>query len=386
MSKIRQKVSISKIIIKVCNKCNFNCPYCYMFKHADQSYKNKPAIISSSTIQEIIIKAGNYLKKYNLNNQEIIFHGGEPLLLGYDKLKHLFSEFSKLQNNFPEIKLAIQSNTSLVNKQVAELLNTYKVSCGTSLDGYPQLQQKIKTKAGAETYPLIVKGIKWLQEHAPDYFAGVLCVIDLEAEPLRIYNHFLDLGLKKMDFLFPMRNHLLPLGYNQENNDYFKWLKPIFDQWLEDDDDTVDIRLFSTIIKLLASQKISDIKLSHSALDTITIDTDGSIQLVDDLRICGDNFTDLNLNIYKDEIDQYFKHPRIIKLLEAENNPAAKCQQCDYLYICGNGVNVFSYGSDQTFNWPSIYCNDLLSLYKYIEQEIGEIIENEISLAEKNSD
>jgi uncharacterized protein len=69
------------IVLKLTERCNINCSYCYYFNGLDQSFKSRPAKIS----QDTIVSVGNFLKQgaKDLNLKEIVvgFHGGEPLLI-----------------------------------------------------------------------------------------------------------------------------------------------------------------------------------------------------------------------------------------------------------------------------------------------------------------
>ena len=62
------------IILKPTEECNFRCKYCY---HADTHYQKGK--MSIDLFEEIIQKAFS-----SYNNIQLIFHGGEPLLMGYE--------------------------------------------------------------------------------------------------------------------------------------------------------------------------------------------------------------------------------------------------------------------------------------------------------------
>lgn len=69
------------VVLKFTERCNLNCSYCYYFNGMDQSFKERPALLSIDTA----IKVVNFLKtgiiEMNIKYLSISIHGGEPLLM-----------------------------------------------------------------------------------------------------------------------------------------------------------------------------------------------------------------------------------------------------------------------------------------------------------------
>ena len=112
--------------------------------------------------------------------------------------------------------------------------------------------------------------------------------------------------------------------------------------------------------------------IRHSGLDMLTIDTDGSIQLVDDLRICGDGFVELGLNVQKNKLVDFFDHSKVKALHQSEVNLPEQCVSCDYLNICGSGGHAFRHTGKDTYDAPSIYCRETIQLIEHIKASIYE--------------
>ncbi|EKD55948.1 MAG: radical SAM protein [uncultured bacterium] len=378
---------LSSIIIKVTNICNFVCPYCYMFQAVDSSYKNRPKIMPKIVIMQLVNKLDKYLHTFQIDNMNLIIHGGEPLLMGKKGLIFLLNQLDKLRKKYQTI-ISLQSNGSLIDKEFVNIFTDYRISVGISLDGYPEIQNKAKTKSGKPTYELIVRGIQLLLEKLDKkYFSGLMSVIDLNGDPIKIYRHFTQgLGIKKMDFLLPLRNHKFPFDYIASDMKIFNWLKPIFDQYLADDNDEIEIRIFNSIMELLLGAQTPMCTIRHSALDILTIETNGNIELVDDLRICGEDFTNIGLNIANNDIEEFFDSKRVLQLLDAEQNLPTKCLECKHFDICGSGGHAFRFGLDGTYNYPSIYCEETKALIGYIEQNIFEEEDIDQDTKDSNND
>ena len=70
-----------EIILKLSERCNLYCTYCYFFNRGDQSYKDNPPVISQFTIESLILFIKNACVQYPLKKVIFDFHGGEPLLM-----------------------------------------------------------------------------------------------------------------------------------------------------------------------------------------------------------------------------------------------------------------------------------------------------------------
>src|ERR1022692_2932270 len=69
-------------LLKVASRCNLACDYCYMYEHADQSWRNQPHLFSPDTCAAVACRIGEYVAGRQLRHVSVVFHGGEPLLFG----------------------------------------------------------------------------------------------------------------------------------------------------------------------------------------------------------------------------------------------------------------------------------------------------------------
>lgn len=117
------------ILLKPTEECNFRCKYCY---HSDTGF-----VKGRMTIQmfEEIIKKTTVC----YDNINITFHGGEPLLMGYDFYQQALSIIDKNKLPGQSWRLAIQTNGFLLNEEYCELFKKYDVSPSISFDGPKEL-------------------------------------------------------------------------------------------------------------------------------------------------------------------------------------------------------------------------------------------------------
>jgi uncharacterized protein len=240
-----------------------------------------------------------------------------------------------------------------------------------SLDGYPQIQNLRPLKSGGSSHEAIIKGLNKLSLLPQSKFKGILCVMDLRANPQEVYDHFLSLGIRRMDFLFPLRNHANNQGYADGMTHYYEWLAPIVTRYFEDDSDSIEIRLIDSIVELLIGSDSPMCAIEGSAIDMLTVDTDGSIQLIDDLRAISDGYVDLGLNIKTHKLSAFFDTDKVKDLYSAETHLPPRCMTCKWLRVCGSGGHAFRW-TGNNYSRPSIYCRDICNLIKLVASHIYE--------------
>lgn len=106
--------------------CNLGCAYCFQRPTYDHpgggDLRFDMEAIKASTL-EMVRKTGN---------NEIVLHGGEPLLTPIEVLEEFIAW---AVNN--GLRVAVQSNGSLITERHIELFKRYGVQVGISCDGFP---------------------------------------------------------------------------------------------------------------------------------------------------------------------------------------------------------------------------------------------------------
>lgn len=108
------------IILKLTDRCNNDCQYCY-----DKTNRNRFGDIDR-TVLDHLIQLINMEDKVNL-----VFHGGEPLLYGYEAFNDLVHTLKNLNT---EVTMSVQTNGLLLDDKWAYLFLADNISCSTSVD------------------------------------------------------------------------------------------------------------------------------------------------------------------------------------------------------------------------------------------------------------
>ena len=359
---------ISAYIVKVTAFCNLNCTYCYVFNLDDKSFRGRPKVMPLETLGQSARRIVSMAKEQCVGEVSIIFHGGEPLLAGYDWFRRAIGCFLQAAGSDLIFHFAVQTNAVTLDEEWVELFREYSMSVSVSLDGPPEVNDKARINhSGHGSYDAVVKGLKLVQDEP--FFGGLLCVIDSSVNGLEVYRHFRDLGVRRMDFLFPHEHNWdhPPVGHQDPcATPYADYLIPIFDEWWSEDDPTIDIRTFKTLLGYLIGNKAGVDALGGNPVTFAVIETEGSIEPLDVLRACGDGMTQLGLNVHRDEISALSRRRLYQEAIKGQEGLCEACTACPLHDICGAGYLPHRFSAESGFRNPSVYCRDLWKLISHI--------------------
>lgn len=359
------------LIVKVASRCNLNCTYCYMYNMGDESYKIQPKFMSLEIVKSMFIRIKNHCIKNNLNKFLIVFHGGEPLLCDIDFYKNFINIQKEILPKNIIIDYAMQTNGVLLTYELANELKALQIQVGISLDGTEISNNKNRIyHNGNGSYKEILKGFEILKETFGNDYANCLCVINTDENPEFVYNHFKKIGASNVHFLFQDYNYLTA---NVDNVPKVgDWLSQMYNIWYNDEDeDKPSLRPLTDLISLMFDfNRFSEI-FGKGYNDVLVIETNGSIETVDTLKICGDKFTKTTFNVQNDNLDEIYKNSELAKLYyNAHHELCEKCQRCPIESICGGGFLGHRYSKEKEFDNPSVYCKEIIKIISHIQNRV----------------
>lgn len=375
-------IQVDTVLIKVSSRCNINCSYCYVYNMGDDSWEDMPNFISRETIAAI---AAN-LEKVKTSQTKpfaVVLHGGEPLLLGFQRLNYLLRQ---LRAVIPEkYCISIQSNGMLINEAILNLCSQHRVSISISMDGPENINDANRIgHKGEGTFNRVIAGLEKLRSH-PDssfLFAGLLAVIEPKSDPVEIYNFFKSTGAKNVDFLYRDGNHdKLPYGKASfDSTEYGTWLQSLVDIYLKDKD-PIKIRILDDYIRLLLGGRGIKEGTGITDFGIVVIDTDGTITKNDTLKSNfkgADRFTE-QLNVRTHELTEIFKSEEFALSHILQRPTSEKCKTCSELYVCGGGMPLHRWSTKAKYNNPSVYCRDQLHIIRHIKTKIQPFLNEDIN-------
>lgn len=369
---------IQAFILKVTESCNLNCDYCYMFNLKDKSYLRRPKIMTSSIMELSARAIIRYAERHRMDDLDIIFHGGEPLLAGKSWFYNAVKYFRESTKQIKSLNFYVQTNATLIDSSWVDLFTNLDIKVGVSLDGTRAANDMHRLDhLGRSSFERTIAGIQLLQDK--DKLAGVLCVVDPSINGAEVYNYFRELDIKLIDFL-------LPLEYNQDQHfpigkdtatPFADYLISVFDTWFSQDDPSVNVRIFHDLIGLMMGSRHSTDAWGGSPVRLLVIESDGSLGPVDSLRACGDGFTDLGLSVAKgDEIDLVYEHDLFQRALLGKQGLCESCLKCTFKDVCGGGYLPHRYSKTNGFDNPSVYCPDIYKMLCHITNVVHNKMHN----------
>ena len=367
-------VPIRQFLFKVFTRCNLNCDYCYVYELADQSWREKPGIMSLEVMQAAADRIGEHAATHGLDEVRLILHGGEPLLAGAGFFEDLTRIVRAAVGPATRVAFGMQTNGVLLTDEWIDRCARLGISIGISLDGDREANDRHRNfKNGTSSYDQVINAIDRVQtsEHS-DIFTGVLCTMDLANDPVATYGHLVALGVPAVDFLLPHANCTEPPpGWEgPDRTAHADWLIPIFDRWFDAPHRAVRIRFFEEIMNLVLGgvSQVETIGLTPATL--VVVETNGMIEQVDSLKSAFDGAAGTGLSVFDDSFDDALATAGMAARQLGARALAPTCQECDLDQLCGGGYYPHRYQEGSGFLNPSVYCADLYRLISHVQTRI----------------
>jgi uncharacterized protein len=335
--------------------------------------------MSVDTLRAAARRIREHLDAHNKKDYSIIFHGGEPLMVGPKKLEQYFGIIDDIlpQTQF-NASYGMQTNLMLFNETFGDLLKAHNCTLGVSLDGPPEINDRRRVDHhGRGTAERVLRALNLLT--SPNYrelFSGLLAVMDVNSDPRIVLPYLLQFRAPKLNFLLPLENHNTVEGkrtFADVNARYGSWLSNAFDIWLQTDGAT-RISYFDNLIGLLCGGASSLESIGAPVVDLIVIATDGSIEAVDSLKSAYDGATHLGYTVLNHKFDEVARDIQVQIRQQGLAQLCSECSSCEIRHVCGGGYYPHRYSKLKGFMNPSVYCADI----KLITEKIKLTLDKEL--------
>jgi uncharacterized protein len=267
-----QPAPISALVVKVIRACNLRCSYCYYINSDTQNYGS---LLPAAHVVRLYKAYAPYLRSRG-ERGVLIWHGGEPLLLGRRRFQELIGMQAEYFGPWSVVNV-VQTNGTLVDSGWIEFFRAKSISVGLSLDADPAAHDRHRvTRAGRGTYGEVVRALRRLQRAGMP--AGVLCVVEEARDGAAAIRLLRDLGVTSCDFLLPMTNHALQRRRPVDLQALGVFLREAFREWVKDDDPSLQVRLFASMI--LGALGVPPVSLATGGADLgsmAVIEPDGEV-------------------------------------------------------------------------------------------------------------
>lgn len=365
-------VPFREIVLKVHSRCDLACDHCYIYEHADQSWRSRPKAISDEAISWTALRLAEHAKTHALPSVSVILHGGEPLLAGPERLRRVCAELTAALQGIAALDLRIHTNGLQLSPRYLDLFDEFDVKVGISLDGDRAANDRHRRFAdGRSSHPQVLKAVALLQEERYRHLnLGLLCTIDVANDPVAVYDALTALDPPRIDFLLPHATwDEPPPRPDGSPTAYAEWLLAVFDRW-DAGGRRVPVRLFESVLSTLNGGPSLTESLGLAPTDLVVVETDGTLEQVDSLKSAYDGAAATGFDVFSHTFDEVAAHPGVRSRQLGLAGVSETCRQCPVVRSCGGGLYTHRYRSGQDdsrpggFDHTSVYCADLEALIR----------------------
>jgi len=179
--------NVAEVHLEAARGCNLLCGYCYEARKPGDA----PLLMGLGVALDALeLVLGNTSCK----RIEVVFHGGEPLLQSAIWLESVALHALRVAARHDKgIRLAMQSNCTLLDDKQLDVLSRFDVRVGISLDGDTEINDAMRGQAEA-----VHRNMARFKQAGVS--SGVLCVLGEHnaGHIFRIFNHFKSLGISRV--------------------------------------------------------------------------------------------------------------------------------------------------------------------------------------------
>jgi uncharacterized protein len=370
--------TFTQFLIKIHSRCNLACDYCYVYEHADQSWRDRPRVMPAEVMELAARRIGEHTRRHALPTAAVILHGGEPLLAGPTAISRAARAVRAATGPQTRVDLHVQTNGVLLDERFLAVFDEHDIRVGVSLDGSAVHNDRHRRfPGGGGSHRRAVAGVRLLAERRPRLYGGILCTIQLENDPLEVYRELLALAPPRLDFLLPHGNWTTPppgLAAPEAATPYADWLIPIFDEWFVSAPRT-GVRLFESILDLLLGGESGTEGLGLRPVDLVVIETDGAIELGDALKTTVAGMAATGLHLRTHDLDEAAAQPAFGARRAGLAALSVTCRRCPLVRVCGGGLHAHRYAAENGFGNPSVYCADLARLIRHVDGRLRDALD-----------
>jgi uncharacterized protein len=365
----RPVVPFRQFVLKMHSRCDLACDHCYIYEHADTSWRGRPKASSGEVLTRTAERIAEHARAHGLSTVHVVLHGGEPLLAGPVGLRRAAAELTRALSGVCALDLRIHTNGVLLDERFCDLFVEYGIKVGISLDGDKASNDRHRRYAdGRSSHPQVIRAVKLLRE--PRYrhlYAGLLCTIDVANDPVAVYDALLELEPPRIDFLLPHATwEQPPPRPDGQPAPYADWLLRIFDRW-EAQRRPVPVRIFDSVLRTLSGRSSLTESLGLDPADLVVVETDGTLEQADSLKTAFDGAPATGFDVFADSFDTAARHPGMIDRQQGLAGLHEQCRSCPVVRSCGAGLYAHRYREGSGFDNPSVFCPDLLKLITHLD-------------------
>ena len=355
---------LDTLIVKFAAPCNLACTYCYEYSSGDETWRTKPKFLSQETARQIGALIRAYTSKHDLSAFKVVAHGGEPLLMGAQRLDETFKTIRQAAHP-ANVKFSLQTNCTLIDENFCRVFRENGVVIGASLDGGTRMHNSLRIDHGKRSaWDKISAGLEVLRLNCPDNYGGLLCVVNTDHDPHEVIDGLMAFNPPMIDLLQPF------MSLDSAGNDrkriaaaFGEWMVSALHHWLDKHGHTrTKIRYFEDALRASVTGRPTTDWFGPRMISYLVIETDGKIDVLDQLKAVGAASSAcraLERSVWDCDFDEALKAATALVSERLGNLLPDECLGCRWADVCGAGHLPSRFSQARGFNNRSTYCEGI---------------------------
>ncbi|MDR0911202.1 MAG: TIGR04083 family peptide-modifying radical SAM enzyme [Methanobrevibacter sp.] len=359
--------------------CPSNCSYCW------GSVKNAEVMDI-----EIVEAISQWLNGFRDEPVHFTFHGGEPLLAGYDFFSKALpilkshdcddGECFQSDKGYVDAGFSLQSNLWLLDEKLADLFSQYDIAISTSIDGPKQINDY---QRGVGYFDKTMKNYKMAVEHGLKI--SFICTFTSYSKDFyeEIYNFFLENEYNiKLHAALPSLRDSNADEWALRGEEHGQLLINLLDKYLKDLD-KFEIKDFDHLAKSYFRRRGTLCTFADCMGDTLAVGHDGNIYPC--YRFVGmDEYVMGNVKD-KPSMNELKSSEPWKKLMEFKDFVDEDCKDCSYIKFCRGGCPYNGIVANDGEIAVDPQCTAYKMIFKDISKKANKEFKNSATLMFKKS-
>lgn len=341
------------LIFKETEACNSNCIYC------DVIARKKPRTIKKDLLRRVFECINEYLEQYPKECFSIVWHGGEPCIVGAEFYEHVLDlEDEICSSTKNRIEHDIQSNLTLINQHMIDVFKRMGITrVGTSYEPYKGIRGFGENRDSDTYNKKFFKGIELIEKNGFSW--GFIYVVTRRVidKPLEIFNILTNFKVRGGFQLHPVYSYKNedPNGVGITAKEFAVFLGEIFKVWWEKKELYPYVEpFFSYLNHYGKGGPVCCSDSGNCAYTHIYIGPEG------ELSHCGrasdwdvfevGNIQDMSI------VDAFKSSYRQQLAMRSEHLQQTDCKGCEYFKICHGGCPLDGWNSTNSIMSKTEWC------------------------------
>lgn len=347
------------LYIKLTKNCNLKCAYCF-----EQEHLRSSEYITVEQMACILRKVKSYCLEKGINVVNLVYTGGEVLLLGERYLESLLEFSNRLfAGSTISLRSNLQTNLTLMNERFVDLIKEYGIKVSSSFD----VVGNNRTFAGGESiyYTMIDKMILLL-ENGVVFSCIVVVTKDNCREAEAIYDFFSKTSMSFNAIRLDPCSARWCLDKVITDNEYIQFLKELAELHVHNSNSKIRVPCIDDYVNLLTIGPGSAFQCIFSddivARGNLFVEPNGDIYPCSSLR-----YGNLYMgNIFTDSIHEILGCEVLKHISRRSTSVREKCSSCEYYGLCNDGCIAFAHKEGDIL-LPSVSdCRINLAMFPHI--------------------